>query len=168
MSQTALWCEPLDLKKNSTLSGDIDDSKLNYVIKRAQLIHVQSYLGTDLYEELQVASKAGTLTAIQAALIEDYIHPMLIYWTLHEYISVAAYTVSNKGILKHSDETADTVTRDEIEHLISRHKATAEHFTNRLIKFLCDNSSQHPSYGTNTGSDTTPSTNSKVGGIFIG
>ena len=36
----ALWCKPLTLKKNSVIDGNIDDDKLTYVIKNAQIIHI--------------------------------------------------------------------------------------------------------------------------------
>ena len=68
---TALWAKPLTLKKNSVLNGDIDDDKLSYIIKNSQVIHIQNYLGTDLYEALQERSIGNTLTADDSKLIDN-------------------------------------------------------------------------------------------------
>ena len=164
---TALFATPLDLKKNSVISGNLDDDKLNFVIKNAQLIHIQNYLGTDLYDELQVKALAGTLSAVQELLIDDYISDMLVWWSLTEFVSVGAYTISNKGILKHTDETAETVSKAEIDALVLRYQKTAEYFTERLVRFLCANSTDYPEYNTNSGSDINPEKSSTYGGLFL-
>jgi hypothetical protein len=164
---TALFATPLDLKKNSVISGNLSEDKLNFVIKNAQIIHIQNYVGTDLYDELQVKALAGTLSAEQELLIDDYVNPMLVWWSLTEFVSVGAYTISNKGILKHTDETAETVSKAEIDALVLRYQKTAEYFTERLVRFLCDNSTDYPQYNTNSGSDINPEKSSTYGGLFL-
>ena len=165
---TALWTTPLHLKQNSVITGDLDDDKITYNIKNAQIIHIQGYLGTDLYNALQVRSIAGTLTANDNILINDYVEPSLIFWTLSDYVSTGAYNISNKGILKHTDETSETVSKEEIIALGLSYQKTAEHFTQRLIAYLCDNSNLYPEYNTNSGSDMNPETNSNYGGLYLG
>ena len=147
---TALWTTPLHLKQN------------------AQIIQIQNYLGTDLYEALQARSLAGTLSANDTTLIEDYIESTLIFWTLSDYVYTGAYNISNKGILKHTDETSETVSKEEIIALGLSYQKTAEHFTQRLIAYLCDNSNLYPEYNTNSGSDMNPETNSNYGGLYLG
>tara|TARA_R110002073_G_scaffold116064_3_gene254323 strand:+ start:15746 stop:16249 length:504 start_codon:yes stop_codon:yes gene_type:complete len=164
---TAIWCTPLTIKKNSVINGDLDDDKLTYVIKNAQLIHIQNYLGTDLYEGLQTRSLAGTLTDIENALIDNYIEPALVFWSLSEYVYTGAYNISNKGILKHSDEQSETVSRDEIVSLGQSYEKTAQHFTERLVEYLCDKSNLFPEYSSNTGSDINPDKSSSYGGLYL-
>ena len=164
---TALFATPLDLKKNSIISGNLDDDKLNFVIKNSQVIHVQNYLGTDLYNALQENAIGGTLSTEQELLIDEYVNPMLVNWSLTEFVSVSAYTLSNKGLLKHTDETAETVSMEEIDALVLKYQKIAEYFTERLIKFLCDNTSTYPEYNTNNGSDIDPETSSTYGGLFL-
>ena len=165
---TALWTTPLHLKQNSVITGDLDPDKITYSIKNAQIIHIQGYLGTDLYDALQARSLAGTLSANDTTLIEDYIESTLIFWTLSDYVYTGAYNISNKGILKHTDETSETVSKEEIIALGLSYQKTAEHFTQRLIAYLCDNSNLYPEYNTNSGSDMNPETNSNYGGLYLG
>tara|TARA_R110000744_G_scaffold18902_1_gene50295 strand:+ start:424 stop:927 length:504 start_codon:yes stop_codon:yes gene_type:complete len=164
---TALFATPLDLKQNSVLSGDLDDNKVTYVIKNSQMIHVQNYLGTDLYNRLQDGAKNDNLTADELALIEDYIKPMLIWWSLAEFVSVGAYTISNKGILKHTDDTAETVSANEIEKLSLAYEKKAQHFTQRFIDYMCEFPNLYPQYNTNSGSDQDPLDSSNYGGLYL-
>ena len=165
---TALWTTPLHLKQNSVITGDLDDDKITYSIKNAQIIHLQGFLGTDLYNGLQERSVAGTLSANDNLLINDYIESALIFWTLSDYVFTAAYNISNKGILKHRDETSETISKEEITALGLSYQKTAEHFSQRLISYLCDNSHLYPEYNTNSGSDINPETNSNYGGLYLG
>lgn len=163
----ALWTKPLHLKQNSVITGDLDDDKITYSIKNAQIIHIQGYLGTDLYNGLQARSVAGTLSVAENTLINDYIEPALIFWTLSDYVFTGAYNISNKGILKHRDDTSETASKEEIVALGLSYQKTAEHFTERLISYLCDNSPLYPEYHTNSGSDINPDTSFNYGGLYL-
>lgn len=163
----ALWATPLTLKKNSVIDGNIDDDKLTYVIKNAQIIHITNYLGTDLYEGLQARSLAGTLTADEQDLIDRFIEPALVFWGLSDYVYTGAYTISNKGILKHTDEQSETASREEIVSLGQSYEKTAQHFTERLVEYLCNKSNLFPEYNTNTGSDINPDKSSNYGGLYL-
>ena len=46
----ALFIKRADLVKNTAISGNVDVDKYIQFIKLAQDIHVQNYLGTDLYK----------------------------------------------------------------------------------------------------------------------
>lgn len=164
---TALWTKPLELKKNSVISGSLDDDKINYVIKNAQIIHITNYLGTDLYNGLQARSIAGTLTVAEQDLIDDYIEPSLIFWSISDYVFTGAYTISNNGILKHTSETSETASKEEIIQLGLSYQKTAQHFTERLVSYLCDNSSTFSEYNSNSGSDLNPDTSSNYGGLYL-
>ena len=49
---TALFIKRADLVKNTALSGNVDTDKFIQFIKLAQEIHIQNYLGTDLYNKI--------------------------------------------------------------------------------------------------------------------
>tara|TARA_R110002050_G_scaffold78401_4_gene167402 strand:- start:917 stop:1417 length:501 start_codon:yes stop_codon:yes gene_type:complete len=163
----ALFATPLDLKQNSVMAGDLDDQKIVYVIKNSQMIHVHNYLGTDLYNRLQEGALADNLTTAELALIEDYIKPMLIWWSLAEFVSVGAYSITNKGILKHTDETAETVSVNEVEKLSLAYEKKAQHFTQRFIDYMCEFPSAFPEYNTNSGADQDPLDSSNYGGLYL-
>ncbi len=157
----ALFINEKDLKRYSVLDGNVDPSKFMQYIEQAQDIHVQAYLGTDLYEKVMSLIVNDTIddTGNKAyrELLVSYIKPMLIQWSLVQYLPFGAYTIANGGIYKHSAESSDTVAKEEVDYLQEQARTTANYYTDRLVAFLCDKSNDYPEYNTNTGSDINPS-----------
>ena len=94
---TALFIKREDLVRNSILDGNVDTDKFIQFIKIAQQMHIQNYLGTDLYNRISADIIAGTLTGDYLNLVNDYIQPMLIWWAQVEYLPYAAYQIKNGG-----------------------------------------------------------------------
>ena len=144
------------IKRFSPLSGNLDDDKLTTYVETAQDIHLQSYLGTKLYDAIQAHAIADTMPATYTTLINDYIKPMLMRWTLVEFIPFAPYNVSNKGVFKGTSENSEALDKSEVEGLVEKYESLALHYTKRLVDYLCDKSELFPEFSTNIGSDMRP------------
>jgi hypothetical protein len=144
------------IKRFSPISGSLDDDKLSTYVEVAQDIHLQSYLGTKLYNKIQEHALADTMPTEYTNLIDNYIKPMLMRWTLVEFIPFAPYNVSNKGVFKGTSENSEVVTQEEVEDMVNKYTTLALHYTKRLVDFLCDESQSFPEYNTNIGSDMRP------------
>ena len=144
------------IKRFSPLSGNLDDDKLTTYVETAQDIHLQSYLGTKLYDAIQAHAIADTMPAAYTTLINDYIKPMLMRWTLVEFIPFAPYNVSNKGVFKGTSENSEALDKSEVEGLVEKYESLALHYTKRLVDYLCDKSELFPEFSTNIGSDMRP------------
>lgn len=70
------------LVENSVISGNVDSDKILPFIEIAQEIHIQSYLGSKLYDKLKADIVADTLTADYTTILDDYIQPMLIHFAM--------------------------------------------------------------------------------------
>ena len=146
-----------DLVKFTAVNGNVDTDKFIQFIKIAQDIHIQNYLGTDLFEDLQGHIEGGSLAGDNLALVTTYIKPMLIHWAMVEYLPFAAYTIANKGVFKHSSENAQNVDKNEIDFLIEKERNIAQYYTERFIEYMSFNaSSKYPKYYTNTNDDVYP------------
>ena len=156
---TALFISRTDLVKNSIIDGNVDTDKFIQFIKIAQEIHIQNYLGTKLYEKISKDIIAGTLTGDYLDLVNTYIQPMLVHYAMVDYLPFAAYQVKNGGVFKHNSENAETVSKDEIDFLISKQRDFAEYYTRRFIDFICFDSSKFPEYLENQDSDVDPDRN---------
>lgn len=156
---TALFISRTDLVKNSIIDGNVDTDKFIQFIKIAQEIHIQNYLGTKLYEKISEDIIAGTLTGDYLDLVNTYIQPMLVHYAMVDYLPFAAYQVKNGGVFKHNSENAETVSKDEIDFLISKQRDFAEYYTRRFIDFICFDSSKFPEYLENQDSDVDPDRN---------
>lgn len=152
----ALLVTRKDIIKFSALNGNVDTDKFIQYIKIAQDIHIQNYLGTDLLNKIESYILTDTLTGDYLALVNDWIKPCLIHWALVEYLPFAAYTVSNKGVFKHSSENAENVSKEEVDFLMEKERDTAQYYTDRLINHLSFNNSKYPEYNTNNNEDVYP------------
>ena len=167
----AIFITANDLKRYSVVNGNVDNDKFMQFIEISQDIHVQNYLGTDLYNKYQTLIIDGTINDVGNAkyktLLDTYIKPFTIHWALVEYLPYAAYTVANGGVYKHTSETSQTVDKNEIDFLIEKQRDTAQHYTRRFIDFMCFNSSDYPEYNSNSNGDMYPDKSSDFNGWVI-
>jgi hypothetical protein len=146
----ALFASTGYVKKKSIISGTVDPDKMLQFIETAQDMHIQNYLGTTLYKKLMNLVYDGTI--IDAGnekyrdLLDDYIKPMLAWFTQAEFIPFAAYTISEGGMSKHRSENSDSLDRIEIAGLATRANDKASFYAERFIQFMCDNSNLFAEY----------------------
>ena len=98
---TALFIKREDFVRNTIVDGSVDQDKYSQFIKGAQIMHIRNYLGSDLYEKISNDIIAGTMTADYQLLLNDYIQPMLIHFTMVDYLPFANYALKNGGVFKH-------------------------------------------------------------------
>ena len=162
---TALFITQEDLVRNSIISGSTDFDKIIQFVKIAQIIDVQNLLGSDLYNKISediISGAAGGagLTGNYLTLVNEYVQPALIWFAQMNYIPFSAYSITNKGILKGSSETAQNVDKDEVDYLVAKAREYANYYSTRLVDYLCFNNSLFPEYTSNTNNDISPDTSS--------
>ena len=168
----ALFITTEDIKRYSVLSGNVDPDKFIYMVEISQDTEVQNYLGTQLLEKLQDLILAGTIglpaNAAYKTLLETYVKPMTIFWALVCYMPFAAYTVANGGVYKHTSESSETVSKDEVDYLVEKYRDIAQFYTNNFIDFMVYNQATYPEYNSNTNDDIYPDTsNADFGGWVL-
>ena len=82
----ALLIGRADVVKFTAMNGNVDTDKFIQYIKISQDIHIQNYLGTDLFKKIQAHIIAGTLAGNYLSLVNVHIKPMLIHWAMVEYL----------------------------------------------------------------------------------
>jgi hypothetical protein len=152
----ALLINRTDLVKHTSLNGNIDTDIFIQYVKIAQEIHIANYLGTDLFNKLKADIVANTLSGNYLSLLTNYVKPMLIHWSMVEWLPFASYTINGKGIFKHSSENASNVEKNEIDFLIDKETSLAQHYTERFIRYMSFNQSSFPEYNSNSNDDTYP------------
>lgn len=153
----ALFVSRKDIVKFTAMNGNVDTDKFIQYVKIAQDIHIQNYLGTDLYEKIEADILASSLAGNYLTLVNNYVKDCLIHWAMVEYLPFAAVTISNKGVYKHNSENATNVEKNEIDFLVEKERTIAQYYTNRLIDHLSFKaSSQYPEYFSNNNEDVYP------------
>ena len=154
---TALFIKRADLVKNTAINANVDTDIFRQFIALAQEIHVQNYLGTDLYDKISADIIAGTLSGDYLDLVNDYIQPMLIHFAMVEYLPFAAYSISNGGVFKHNSENSSLASKEEIDFLIQKERDFAEYYAQRFIDYMSFNApSKFSEYYSNNNEDIYP------------
>jgi len=74
-----------------------------------------------------------------------------------EYLNFAAFSISNKGVYKHQAENSVSATMEEINELVASENKIAEHYAQRFVDYICNNSNLFPEYNSNSSGDMYPS-----------
>jgi len=167
---TVLFIDRTDLVRNSILDGNVDTDKFIFFIKTAQEIHIQNYLSTKMYDALTAAIVAGIDLPENArwkSLLDEYVVPMLIWFTQVDYIPFASYQIRNGGMFKHRSENADTVSKDEVDYLVEKARTNAEWYSRRFIDFMAFNQTLYPEYTSNSNDDIYPSYDATFNGWVL-
>ena len=169
---TALFISRTDLVKNSIIDGSIDTDKLLGFLKVSQQIDIQNLLGTELYNKISadITSGAGGgagLTGNYLTLVNEYVQPALIWFAQMNYIPFAAYSITNKGILKGSSETAQNVDKNEVDYLVSKAREYANYYSTRMVDYLSFNDNLFPEYNQNSNEDISPDTDTTFNGWVL-
>jgi len=163
----ALFVTRDDIVKFTALNGNIDTDKFLQWIKVAQDIHIQNYLGTKLFNKINDGIVAGNLANPYLMLLNVYIKPMVIHWSMVEYMPFAAYTIANKGVYKHGSENSTNVEKSEVDFLVEKERSIAQNYTRRFIDYMCFNQSSFPEYNTNSNADVYPDKQADFGGWYL-
>lgn len=163
----ALFITRNDLIKYTALAGNIDTDKFLQFIKISQDLHIQNYLGSDLFNKISQDIINNNLTGDYLALVNTYVKPMVIHWAMVEYLPFASYTIANKGVYKHNSENADTVGKNEIDFLVEKSRNLAQYYTDRFISYMNNNQALFPEYYTNSNSDVYPDKNASFEGWVL-
>jgi hypothetical protein len=164
----ALLISTEDVKKFTITNGNLDADDFIEYIKISQDITIQNYLGSQLYKKLQDLILNDDINEPEFAdyktLLTTYVKPMLIHWAMVYYLPFAAYTLSNKGLFKHTSENATNVDKAEVDYLVEKERDIAESYTQRFIDFMCFNQTTYPEYNSNNNEDVNPDTNNFYNG----
>jgi hypothetical protein len=165
---TTLFITPKDLKSNSILNGNVDTDLFINFIKIAQQMHVQNYLGTQLYNAITTKINTSTLTGDYLDLVTDYVQPMLIHFSLIDYLPFANYQIRNGGVFRHRSENSETVSKEELDILVQKHRTFADFYAKRFVDYMAINaSSKFPEYWTNSNDNMYPDMNPNPSGWVL-
>ena len=163
----ALLITQADIKALTSLNGNVDTDKIMPYIKLAQDIHLTRLLGTPLIEKLQADIIGNTLTGNYQTLVVTYCKPVLIHYTMCEFLPFMAYSLSNKGVYKHTAESSESVQKNEVDYLAEKERTHAQYYAQRLTDYLCNNNSLFPEYSEFRADGVSSTPNNFTGGWVI-
>ena len=167
-----LFISESKLKDSTALNLNVDVNLLLPYVRQAQKLYVETKLGTDLNNKLKDLIVAGTVGAVgneaYKTLLNDYVGDMLPNWAFYHAIPFLRFKIENGNIYSKISETGTALSTEESQHLREEVRNTAEYYTERMIDYICNNSTLFPEYSTNTGSDVNPSKETYFNGLHLG
>ncbi len=142
----ALFVNKTEVAKFTAISGNLNDDKIIPFIEIAQDTHVFNYLGQQLFEKISNGIIAANLTADYLTLLNDYIKPMTIHWTLVEYLPFGAMQVANGGVYKMNSEKGNAAERQDVDYLVEKSRTFAQSYTQKFIDYMIINYAKYPEY----------------------
>jgi hypothetical protein len=134
------------VKARSRIASSLDDDIIRPTIEIAQTNHLLPILGGGLYDYL-IANQAS-LNAAHTTLLQTWIWPALVQYTLLEGMVDWQYRIEGSGQQVRRSENATSASQGEIHQLRDHIRQRADLAARRLIEHICDNRSSYPTYAT--------------------
>ena len=141
-----LLCSEDYIKSNSALNDNLFGKYLTPVIREAQELNLQIYLGECLYERIIGMVADGSITASAnesyKALLDDYVQPYLLYQVQANIIPTINVKLGNIGSVISNDEHISTLSQANIELVQSDFQHKADFYAQRMLNFILNHSSE--------------------------
>lgn len=139
------------LKQNSIISENVDPKLFRMSITDAQELYMLPILGTNLYNDLVTSvsgfSVSGTpISEPYQILLDTYIKPTLVKYSLFRMILSLSYKFQNKNIGSKSSEFSQQISYGDMTKLKEQFLNDAETYAERLSRFLLANNATYPKY----------------------
>jgi len=167
---SVLFISETFLKDNTQVSKNVDVKYIREAILWAQDSEIQPILGSTLYDKIKTDIAASTLTGVYKTLVDSYVQVCLKHFVVAECTPMAHYKIMNKGLQIQDSENSQPASKSNVDFLVEKETNKAQWYRQRLIDYLCENSSDYPEYETpGTGADVIhPTRNNYRTSIFLG
>jgi len=171
MAGYVLFISEDKLKNSTAINMNVDVDFLLPYVKIAQKKYVETKLGTNLFVAIQGMISGGTIgnpaNANYKTLLDDYVADMLVHYASYGVLPFLRYKVQNNNVVSKTAENSTPLSREEAQDLRSEISNTAQFYAERLVDYICNNSSLFPEYSTNSGANVTPDSNSYYQGMNL-
>ena len=166
-----LFISEQKLKDLTAINLNCDPDLLRPYILQSQKLYIETKLGTDLTQKLKDLITAGTVgdvaNAAYKTLLEDYISFVLVNYSFWHAVPFLRFKIENGNIYSKTSETGTALSTEEAQHLREEIVNTAQYYAERMIDYVCNNTSSFPEYSTNSGADVTPDRNAYYNGMNL-
>jgi hypothetical protein len=139
-----------EITKYTIIGGNVDIDRILPSIKTCQELKIKKLLGTALYNKICDDFSTNTLTGLYLELYDDYVKSLVIHGSTAIFLQSGAYIVSDNGITKGKSETADSVSKEEVDFLVQSSRQLYDDYKQEFLEWIKINGGDIPQYITNT------------------
>ena len=146
----ALFVSSNRLKRDTAIGGSVDDDLIRPYVYMAQQRWILPVLGTDLYNKLSNDIDSGSVTGVYKTLLEDYVIPATVQYAFVQLVPFLRLRFVNNVVVVMDSEQSTAATYDDLKPLMDQALDMAQFYRQRIIDYLCDNTSSYSEYSSNT------------------
>lgn len=173
MAETVLFIN-VDYLKNRRreINENVNAGAFETAIRIAEDLDIFSLLGSGLYSQIKDQIANGDLSPVNETLLNEYIAPALAEYSYARGLMGNHFKITAKGVQTRSADFSEAAEMSNLKQLIADAQAVAGQYGDRLVRYLCENSTQYPLYmnpGTGaTAQSPSGSAINNAGGIWLG
>lgn len=134
------------VKLRCNVNENVNSKLIDRVIVESQEMDILPLLGEVLYDRIKDDIDADTLDGVYRQLLETYVAPVLAYRVYQRLIYALGFKVAEGNVYRSESENGAAVNNTDLS-LLSRNAAKiAETYSDRLVKWLCNRTSEIPEY----------------------
>ena len=132
-------------------------------------LYISQLLGEKLLARIEAGTVAGDLNAAETKLMEHYIQPTIIHYTMSEAYNHLLFKAENSGVVKRDSEHGTAAELTETSFLADSEKRIAQSYATRLKDYLNANEDLFAEYKTEIEGEIEPSATASIaGGMWLG
>jgi hypothetical protein len=144
------------LKRFTHVNGSVEEAYIQPSVMLAQDKYIQSFLGTDLFNKLKTDIAASSLAGDYITLMNSHVRRVTLWWTMLELVPRMHVRLDNGGLVIRVSEDSQPITKGDLNRELDLARQNAQFYTDRMIDYLCENSSLFPEYSSNSADDIKP------------
>ena len=161
-----LFLTPAYLIENTVINSNVEQKLLIKAIRTAEDKYIMPIIGSPLYSTLIDKINDATLSGAYKTLIDSYIIPCLLEYSLLEYIPFTSFKFRNTGVQKQTTPDSQAAELADLHYLKENVRDSAQFYGEKLIQHLRANTSLFPEYLRFTScADTAPAISDYFSGI---
>lgn len=154
MNLNTLFISVDDLKKNTPIDMNVEDSILEMSILDSQNIDIQDILGTTLYTSIVSLVTSGDISSEDYSdyknLLDDFIWPLQIKFSLYRSVMPMRVSFRNKGLMENNSDNSAPVDKEFVTYVENKIRNDVEFYSNKLKGYLCWFFDKYPDEKCNT------------------
>jgi len=141
-----LLVSPKYIKDNYLVDANVDDTLIVNAITDAQEIDIQSLIGTKYLKTLKTQVQTNTLTAQNITLLDDYLLPALIRYSLYYLPLYLNNRITAAGVVTKDTDRSTAVDSKDLDDMREELKNMADFYAQRMLRYLIANKTQYADY----------------------
>ena len=156
-------------KQLSPIVGDFHMEYIYPFLYISQDVDISQLMGQRLLSRIIDGKANDNLNAEEYILLDQYITPALVHFTMARAMTHMLIKVDNSGLVKRSTETGYSAEMGEVSYLADNEKTVAQSYGKRLKDYLEANKDLYKEYKQEFhGEITVEDTPSFTGGLWLG